>query len=191
MIIKTAAYVSSVVSSDRYPKDVKSEFLLSGRSNVGKSSFINTILGRNGIAKISSKPGKTQTLNFYIVNDEFYLVDVPGYGYAKVNKKVREQFGAMIEEYLLQREQLKVVFLLVDYRHAPSKDDCLMYDFLAYHNINIVVVATKSDKISKNLRFTQDKLIKDAFGSQVDIIHFSSVTGEGREEVLSRIEELI
>ena len=132
----------------QYPDDLKPEFLLVGRSNVGKSSFINAILGRKNIAYTSSAPGKTQTLNFYSVNNLFYLIDVPGYGYAAVDKKTQAKFGMMIEEYLEKRDQLKRVFLLIDFRHNLMEDDLLMYNFLKYYNLPVTVIATKSDKVS-------------------------------------------
>ena len=172
----------------QYPEDKKSEFLLLGRSNVGKSSFINTLIERKNFARTSSKPGKTQTLNFYLVNDNFYLVDVPGYGFASVSKETQKKFGLMIEDYLKNRDNLKHVFLLVDYRHKPTEDDVLMYDFLKYYNLNITVVATKYDKISKNGRVKQDKLIKDTLKLDDEFIPWSTITKKGRVEVLEIIE---
>ncbi|CDE48585.1 probable GTP-binding protein EngB [Firmicutes bacterium CAG:460] len=180
------------VRRSQYPEDKKSEFLLVGRSNVGKSSFINTLIERKNFARTSSKPGKTQTLNFYKVNDAFYLVDVPGYGYASVSKDTQKKFGLMIEEYLKSRENLKHVFMLIDYRHKPTEDDVLMYEFLKYYNLDITIVATKYDKVSKNGRIKQDKLIKDTLKfDDNEFITFSSVTKKGRTEVLSIIEEKI
>ena len=180
------------VRRSQYPEDKKSEFLLVGRSNVGKSSFINTLIERKNFARTSSKPGKTQTLNFYLVNDAFYLVDVPGYGYASVSKDTQKKFGLMIEEYLKSRENLKHVFMLVDYRHKPTEDDVLMYEFLKYYNLDITIVATKYDKVSKNGRIKQDKLIKDTLKfDDNEFITFSTVTKKGRSEVLSIIEEKI
>ena len=177
------------VRRSQYPEDNKPEFLLVGRSNVGKSSFINTLIERKNFARTSSKPGKTQTLNFYLVNDAFYLVDVPGYGYASVSKDTQKKFGLMIEEYLKSRENLKHVFMLIDYRHKPTEDDVLMYEFLKYYNLDITIVATKYDKISKNGRIKQDKLIKDTLKFDADeFITFSTVTKKGRSEVLSIIE---
>lgn len=177
------------VRRSQYPEDKKAEFLLVGRSNVGKSSFINTLIERKNFARTSSKPGKTQTLNFYLVNDSFYLVDVPGYGYASVSKDTQKKFGLMIEEYLKSRENLKHVFMLIDYRHKPTEDDILMYEFLKYYNLDITIVATKYDKISKNGRIKQDKLIKDTLKFDADeFITFSTVTKKGRSEVLSIIE---
>lgn len=180
------------VRRSQYPEDNKPEFLLVGRSNVGKSSFINTLIERKNFARTSSKPGKTQTLNFYLVNDAFYLVDVPGYGYASVSKDTQKKFGLMIEEYLKSRENLKHVFMLVDYRHKPTEDDVLMYEFLKYYNLDITIVATKYDKIGKNGRIKQDKLIKDTLKfDDNEFITFSTVTKKGRSEVLSIIEEKI
>lgn len=180
------------VRRSQYPEGKKSEFLLVGRSNVGKSSFINTLIERKNFARTSSKPGKTQTLNFYLVNDAFYLVDVPGYGYASVSKDTQKNFGLMIEEYLKSRENLKHVFMLIDYRHKPTEDDVLMYEFLKYYNLDITIVATKYDKVSKNSRIKQDKLIKDTLKfDDNEFITFSTVTKKGRSEVLSIIEEKI
>ena len=180
------------VRRSQYPDDNKSEFLLVGRSNVGKSSFINTLIERKNFARTSSKPGKTQTLNFYLVNDAFYLVDVPGYGYASVSKDTQKKFGLMIEEYLKARENLKHVFMLIDYRHKPTEDDVLMYEFLKYYNLDITIVATKYDKVSKNGRIKQDKLIKDTLKfNDNEFITFSTVTKKGRSEVLSILEEKI
>ena len=178
------------VRRSQYPIDNKNEFLLVGRSNVGKSSFINTLIERKNFARTSSKPGKTQTLNFYKVNDCFYLVDVPGYGYASVSKDTQKKFGLMIEEYLKERKNLRHVFLLIDYRHKPTEDDLLMYEFLKYYNLDITIVATKYDKVGKNGRIKQDKLIKDTLklSSDDEVITFSTVTKKGRSEVLSIIE---
>ena len=158
---------------------------------MGKSSFINSLICRKNFARTSAKPGKTQTLNFYLVNDNFYLVDVPGYGYASVNKETQKKFGLMIEEYLINRKNLKRVFMLVDYRHKPTEDDILMYNFLKYYNNKVTIVATKYDKVSKNARSKQDKLIADSFELQEEdnIVCFSSVTKKGREEIYSIIEE--
>ena len=177
----------------QYPVDNKNEFLLLGRSNVGKSSFINTLIERKNFARTSSKPGKTQTLNFYLVNDNFYLVDVPGYGFANVSKDTQKKFGIMIEDYLRTRENLKCVFLHVDYRHKPTEDDVLMYNFLKYYNLNVIVVATKYDKITKNNRLKQDKLIKETLKlNENDLfVPFSTITKKGRNEVLEIIENYL
>ena len=174
----------------QYPEHNLSEFLLLGRSNVGKSSFINTLIERKNFARTSSKPGKTQTLNFYKVNKKFYLVDVPGYGFASVSKETQKKFGLMIEEYLKTRENLRKVFLLIDYRHKPTEDDVLMYNFLKYYNLNISVVATKYDKITKNGRVKQDKIIKETLGIE-EFIPWSTITKKGREDVLNIINDCI
>ena len=178
------------VRVSQYPESNKNEFLLVGRSNVGKSSFINTLIERKNFAHTSSKPGKTQTLNFYLVNKDFYLVDVPGYGYASVSKDKQKKFGLMIEDYIKNRENLKRVFLLIDYRHKPTEDDVLMYNYLKYYNLNITIVATKYDKVTKNNRIKQDKLIKDTLklSDEEVFVPFSTVTKKGREDILKIIE---
>ena len=148
MLIKEANLDIIAKRRSQYPDNGRPEFLLVGRSNVGKSSFINTILNRKNLAYTSSKPGKTQTLNFYGINGDFYLIDVPGYGYAATSKENRQKFGMMIEEYLETREQLKRVFMLVDFKIKPTEDDLLMYNFLKYYNVPVTVVATKADKVT-------------------------------------------
>jgi len=177
----------------QYPEEKSPEFLLLGRSNVGKSSFINTLVERKNFARTSSKPGKTQTLNFYQVNKEFYLVDVPGYGFANVSKDIQKKFGIMIEDYLKTRENLKHVFLLVDYRHKPTEDDVLMYNFLKYYNVNVTVVATKYDKITKNGRIKQDKLVRETLklGENENFIPWSTITKKGRTEILEIINSYL
>ena len=193
MQIDNVELTNCAVRASQYPEEGKPEFLLVGRSNVGKSSFINTIINRKNFAHTSSKPGKTQTLNFYLVNQSFYLVDVPGYGYATVSHERQKKFGVMIEEYLKSRESLKCVFLLIDYSHKPTEDDCLMYDFLKYYNLKIKIVATKYDKVSKNSREKQNKLIKDTLKLPKDeeFIPFSTVYKTGKEEVYEAIKEFI
>ena len=178
------------VRVSQYPESNKNEFLLVGRSNVGKSSFINTLIERKNFAHTSSKPGKTQTLNFYLVNNDFYLVDVPGYGYASVSKDKQKKFGLMIEDYIKNRENLKRVFLLIDYRHKPTEDDVLMYKFLKYYNLPVTIVATKYDKVNRSLRAKQDDLIKSTLNPALgdEIINFSSVTKIGKDRVYEIIE---
>ena len=178
------------VRISQYPDDKKNEFLILGRSNVGKSSFINTIINRKNMAKTSSKPGKTQTINFYHINSQFYIVDVPGYGYAQTSKKQIEKFGIMIEEYLKNRQNLKHVFLLVDFRHKPTEDDVLMYKFLKYYNLPVTIVTTKFDKVNRSLRDKQNDLIKKTLMPALgdEIINFSSVTKLGKERVYDIIE---
>ncbi len=181
------------VRTSQYPSDNLPEFLLVGRSNVGKSSFINTLMNRKNFAHTSSKPGKTQTLNFYLLNKKFYFVDVPGYGYASVSKERQKKFGVMIEDYLKVRENLKCVFLLIDYRHKPTEDDVLMYEFLKYYHLRVHIIATKYDKVKKSSREKQNKLIRDTLKLEEgeDFITFSTVTKKGKDEVYKIIEELI
>lgn len=181
------------IRRSQYPETDFPEFMLVGRSNVGKSSFINTIVGRKNIAYTSGKPGKTQTLNFYAVNNSFYLVDVPGYGYAAVNKKIQEKFGKMIEEYLEKRDELIRVFMLVDFRHKPTEDDKLMYNFLKYYNIPVTIVATKVDKVGASKMEKNKKIILDTLDLVVgdDLVLFSSVTKLGKDEILKKIEDLV
>lgn len=182
----------SAVRRSQYPTEGKPEFLLVGRSNVGKSSFINTIVNRKNLARVSATPGKTQTLNFYEVNKSLYLVDVPGYGYALQGREQQKKFGMMIEEYLAKRDELKRVFMLIDFRHKPTEDDVLMYNFLKYYHIPVTIVATKVDKVKSSLKDANYKAITDTLDLVVgdDIVLFSSVTKLGREEILSRIENL-
>ena len=178
------------VRQSQYPVDNHPEFLLVGRSNVGKSSFINTLISRKNFARTSSKPGKTQTLNFYLINNDCYLVDVPGYGYSKLSKQNDKKIGLMIEEYLKKRDTLSHVFMLIDYRHKPTEDDIMMYNFLKYYNINITVIATKFDKVGQKDRTKQDNIIKETL--KIDnFIHFSSTTKKGKEEVLKIIESYL
>ena len=178
------------VRTSQYPEDNKPEFLLVGRSNVGKSSFINTLIGRKNYAKTSATPGKTQTLNFYICNDTFYLVDVPGYGYASVDKATQKKFGLMIEEYLKTRENLKCVFMLIDSRVKPTDNDVLMYNYLKYYHIPTVIIATKYDKIKSSVREKTLKQITDTLNLTENdkAVYFSSVTKKGKEDVLNTIK---
>ena len=185
MKIDDVELASVAVRASQYPTDGKPEFLLVGRSNVGKSSFINSIIGRKDLARTSATPGKTQTLNFYLVNDKFYLIDVPGYGYAAVDKDTQQKFGMMIEEYLINRENLKRVFMLVDFRHKPTEDDLLMFNFIKFYKLDVTIVATKYDKVKQGEKIKQERLFNDAFelGENDDIVYFSSVTKKGREEI--------
>lgn len=174
----------SAANKSHYPQDDIPEVALAGRSNVGKSSFINTLLNRKNLARTSGKPGKTQLLNFFNVDDKLRLVDVPGYGYARVSKKEREKWGRMIEEYLTSRENLKAVVSLVDFRHEPSADDVQMYEFLKYYEIPVILVATKADKIPRGKWNKHESIIKKKldFDTSDSFIIFSSVTKEGLEK---------
>ena len=174
----------SAANKSHYPQDDIPEVALAGRSNVGKSSFINTLLNRKNLARTSGKPGKTQLLNFFNIDDKLRLVDVPGYGYARVSKKKREKWGRMIEEYLTSRENLKAVVSLVDFRHEPSADDVQMYEFLKYYEIPVILVATKADKIPRGKWNKHESMIKKKldFDTSDSFIIFSSVTKEGLEK---------
>ena len=194
MIIKSSSYAVSAVREDQYPKDDLPEIALSGRSNVGKSSLINTLLNRKNLARTSSQPGKTQTLNFYLVNDELYLVDVPGYGYARVSQKKRQEFGEMIQDYLETRPNLKGLVILIDSRHEPTKDDIAMYNYAQYLNLPILVVCTKIDKIKKSqVNKVMSRLKKniDLNYDHVTVLTFSSVTKLHVAELGNWIEEKI
>lgn len=190
MKIESSDLTNIAVRTSQYPADMKDEFLLVGKSNVGKSSFINTILARKNFARTSSKPGKTQTLNFYLVNNKFYLVDVPGYGYANVSKSTQKKFGLMIEEYLTKRDNLRMVFMLIDFRHKPSENDILMYDYLKYYNLPVCLIATKYDKVKSSQKDKQEKIIRETLKIKEDdsLVLFSSITKKGREEVYRQIE---
>lgn len=193
MKINSVTLQSLAVRESQYPGENLPEFLLVGRSNVGKSSFINTLINRKNFAHTSSKPGKTQTLNFYNVNENFYLVDVPGYGYASVDKQTQAKFGLMIEEYLMNREALKRVFLIIDYRNKPMEDDLLMYNFLKYYHKEVTIVATKYDKVSQSKRAKVEKVLNSSFDLQDtdNIIYFSSVTKEGKYKVMNIINSYL
>ena len=191
MKINTIELIISAVRESQYPTDNKEEFLLVGRSNVGKSSFINTIINRKNYARTSSTPGKTQTLNFYKINDSFYLVDAPGYGFAKVRNSLKKKFGLIMESYLKSRENLKMVFLLVEFRHKPTSDDIMMYDYLKYYNVPVTIICTKVDKVSKNNHAKNKNIIQKELNLPDDknIILFSSVTKIGKNEVYEEIEK--
>lgn len=191
--IKDTQFIISAVSSEQYPKGELPEIALAGRSNVGKSSFINRLIGRKGLARTSSKPGKTQTLNFYLINEQFYFVDVPGYGYAQVSKTKRQSWGKMIEKYLMERPQLKGVVVIVDLRHPPTKDDVMMVDFLNHYQIPVIVIATKADKIPRGKWNQHLKTVKETLqtGDSDPVILFSSETGVGKEEAWKAIEKWI
>ena len=193
MKINSVTLSSLAVRESQYPAGNLPEFLLVGRSNVGKSSFINTLINRKNFAHTSSKPGKTQTLNFYNVNESFYLVDVPGYCYASVDKQTQAKFGLMIEEYLMNRDALKRVFLIIDYRNKPMEDDILMYNFLKYYHKEVTIVATKYDKVSKSKRAKIEKVLNSTFDLQDtdNIIYFSSVTKEGKDKVMGIIDSYL
>jgi len=188
--VNSVDLVISAVRRSQYPTDEKSEYLLVGRSNVGKSSFINTLINRKNFARTSATPGKTQTINFYLVNEDFYLVDAPGYGFAALSRAKQKKFGLMMEDYLQNRPNLKQVFMLVDFRHKPSKDDIMMYNFLKHYKIPVTIVATKTDKVGITSHQKQRNLILNDLDLVVgdDFIMFSNVTKLGKNEVCEKID---
>ncbi|MBO8155910.1 MAG: YihA family ribosome biogenesis GTP-binding protein [Bacillaceae bacterium] len=193
MKVNQAEIVISAVKEEQYPNDLLPEIALAGRSNVGKSSFINKMIQRKNLARTSSRPGKTQTLNFYKINESFYFVDVPGYGYAKVSKKERKAWGKMMENYFTKRENLQAAILVVDLRHKPTEDDLLMYDFLKYYEIPVIVIATKLDKVPKSKQVKHIKQMTEELELEPEdvIIPFSAETGEGKNEAWAAIKPFI
>lgn|SRR5699024_5682774 len=184
MKITNAEFLISAVSSAQYPKTGYPEIALAGRSNVGKSSFINRLIGRKNLVRTSSKPGKTRTLNYYTINDAFYFVDVPGYGYAKVSKVEREKWGKMMEEYFQQRELLEAVVLVVDGRHKPTADDVQMVEFIRHLDIPLIVVCTKMDKLTPNKQAKAFKELKKVLPEgDYPVIPFSAITGLNKDKV--------
>ncbi|WP_139490223.1 ribosome biogenesis GTP-binding protein YihA/YsxC [Brevibacillus dissolubilis] len=189
MKINSAEFIISAVGPDQYPKTGLPEIALVGRSNVGKSSLINRMLQRKALARTSQRPGKTQTLNYFLVNKDMYFVDFPGYGYAKVAKSIKSQWGKMIDTYLTSRKELKFVVQLVDIRHAPSKDDIAMYDWCKAIGLPTIIVATKGDKIARGKYQQHLKIIRQAlnFRPEDTMIVFSSETGVGKDELWGEI----
>ncbi len=190
MNVNNVSITISAVSEKQYPTDEKADIAFVGRSNVGKSSLINKLVNRKSMARISSKPGKTATINFYNVEDKLYFVDLPGYGFAQVSKGEKQKWGKMIEEYLSKREQLVNVILLVDSRHKPTGDDIIMFDWIRHIKSNVIIAATKCDKLSKKQRTENIERIKQTFelGENDVIIPFSAETGEGKDELWEVIE---
>lgn len=193
MQINHADIVMSAVHPDQYPRDNWPEIAVAGRSNVGKSSFINSFLNRKSLARISSKPGKTRTINFYDINHKFYLVDVPGYGYAKVSKNEQEKWGQMMEDYFSSRETLRLVILLVDSRHESQVLDQQMYDYFIYYDIPVLVVGTKVDKVKKSQWNKHEQMIISGLDVEEDteVILYSSETKEGRDDVWNVVSKYI
>jgi GTP-binding protein len=193
MIIKKAEYVGSFVDLEALPQGNLPEIALVGRSNVGKSSLINKVVNRKGLAKSSSTPGKTRTINFFIINDSWHWVDLPGYGYAKVSQQERNRWQKMIEKYLQKREQLKGVIMLLDIRHEPNQNDRLMKDWLLTSELPLLLIATKADKISRGQRAKHLAVIRQALNLETSDtpIVFSAQTGEGAEEIKDAILGLL
>lgn len=190
--IHKAEFMLCAAWQSQWPQTQRPEICLAGRSNVGKSSLINTLTNRQKLAKVSGTPGKTRTLNFYNINDVLHLVDVPGYGYAKVSDKIKESFADMIDTYLKNREVLKGLILIVDYRHKPTRDDVEMYEYAKYYQLPVIVVATKEDKLKRNDLKKNEKLIKEAlhFRDSDMFVRFSSFSKVGVDELWERILSL-
>lgn len=193
MKVVKAEIITSAAKKEQYPQTNLKEVALAGRSNVGKSSFINKIINRRNLVRTSSKPGKTQTLNFYNINDVLCFVDVPGYGYAKVPKAEKDKWASMMEEYFESREELGLVMLIVDLRHSPTQDDIKMYHYIKHFGIPIVVVATKADKVKKSMKQKNINQIKIKMEMDLNdpIIAFSSETGEGKDQVWHYLTQYI
>lgn len=193
MIIKSAALETVCGITSTLPENLFTEIAFAGKSNVGKSSLINALMNRKSLARTSSQPGKTQTINFYNVNNEVYFVDLPGYGYAKVSEEIKAKWGKMIERYLRKSKQLKAVFLLIDIRHEPSANDKQMYSWILDNGFKPIIIATKSDKISRNQLQKHVKMVKD--GLKVEkgtvVIPFSAQSKQGRDEIYEVIEGIM
>ena len=191
MVIKQVSLELVCGYTSRLPKTEKPEVAFAGKSNVGKSSLINALMNRKSLARTSAQPGKTQTINFYTVNDSLYLVDLPGYGYARVSTEEKEKWGKLIERYLHTSKQLKTVFLLVDIRHVPGENDRIMYDWICRNGYQPVVIATKADKIKKSQLQKQIKILREGLSVKpgTKLIPFSAQTKQGREEIWNEIEE--
>ena len=192
MIIRKAELETVCGITSTLPENVLPEFAFAGKSNVGKSSLINGLLNRRALARTSSQPGKTQTINFYNVNDALYFVDLPGYGYAKVSVEVKAKWGKMIERYLKKSKMLKCIFLLIDIRHEPSANDKMMYDWIVSNGYKPVIIATKLDKLKRSQVQKQVKLVSEGLGLAADdiLIPFSAETKQGRDEIWALIDSL-
>lgn len=193
MVIKKAELEAVAVKKNQYPEDNTAEIAFAGRSNVGKSSLLNLLTNRRSLARVSGNPGKTRTINFYRINDAFRIVDLPGYGYAKLSKSVTENWGAMMEAYFQNRQGLKKVVQLVDIRHAPSGQDQQMYDYLRHYGLDGIVVATKADKVSRNELQKCIKTIRQTLKLDPEdlVIPVSALKKTGYEELLAEIEKLL
>lgn len=193
MIIKNVNLETVCGITSKLPENELPEFAFAGKSNVGKSSLINGLMNRKSLARTSSSPGKTQTINYYNINNEMYFVDLPGYGYATANVKIKAQWGKMIEDYLHQSKKIRAVFLLVDIRHAPSENDRIMYDWILDRGYQPIIIATKLDKIKRSQVAGQKKLICDTLGTADDtvVIPYSSLNKQGREEIYALLDSIL
>ena len=193
MVIKNVNLETVCGITSTFPENEHMEFAFAGKSNVGKSSLINGLMNRKSLARTSAQPGKTQTVNFYNINDELYFVDLPGYGYAKVNEHEKEKWGKMIEKYLHQSQQLKAVFLLIDIRHEPSNNDRMMYDWILNQGFEPIIIATKLDKINRSQIQKHIKMVKDGLKvvKGTTVIPYSSLTKQGREEIYELLDSYL
>lgn len=193
MVIKNVNLETVCGITSKLPQNAHMEFAFAGKSNVGKSSLINGLMNRKSLARTSAQPGKTQTINFYHINDQFYFVDLPGYGYAKVNEQEKAKWGKMIEDYLHQSRQLKAVFLLIDIRHEPSANDRLMYDWILHQGFEPIIIATKLDKIKRGQVQKHLKMIREGLGVIKDtiMIPYSALTKQGRDEIYELLDSYL
>ncbi|MBD5452191.1 MAG: YihA family ribosome biogenesis GTP-binding protein [Lachnospiraceae bacterium] len=193
MVIKKVSLETVIGVTSKIPENQMTEIAFAGKSNVGKSSLINALMNRKSLARTSAQPGKTQTINFYNINDELYFVDLPGYGYAKVSVEVKEKWGKMVEKYLRQSKQLKAVFLLIDIRHEPSANDKQMYQWILSNGYQPIIIATKMDKINRSQLQKHIKMVKEGLGVAKDtiVIPFSAVSKQGRDEIYALIDDMM
>ena len=193
MVIKNVSLETVIGVTSKIPQNELPEIAFAGKSNVGKSSLINALINRKSLARTSSQPGKTQTINFYNINDALYFVDLPGYGYAKVSQQEKEKWGKMIERYLHQSNVLKAVFLLIDIRHDPSANDKTMYEWILANGFHPIIIATKADKINRSQLQKQIKAVRQGLGADKDtvVIPFSAQTKQGREEIYEVVDRLM
>jgi len=186
--LETVCGITSTIPDNEFP-----EFAFAGKSNVGKSSLINGLMNRKSYARTSAEPGKTQTINYYLINKSFYFVDLPGYGYAKVSESTKKKWGKMVENYLHNSKQLKQVFLLIDIRHDPSANDKMMYEWICYQGLKPIIIATKADKIKKSQLEKHIKMIKDGLGMPEDgvVMPYSALSKFGRDEIYDLLESML
>ena len=193
MIIRKVELETVCGITSKFPKNTRMEVAFAGKSNVGKSSLINAIMNRKSLARTSAQPGKTQTINYYNVNDDFYLVDLPGYGYARANVSVKEKWGKMIERYLHTSEMLYAVFLLIDIRHEPGENDRQMYEWMVSQGYFPIIIATKVDKLNRSQVAKHVKMVREGLGAPEEtiVIPFSCVTKQGRDEVYALLDDML
>ncbi len=193
MVIKQVSLETVCGITSKLPDNSLPEVAFAGKSNVGKSSLINALMNRKSLARTSSQPGKTQTINYYRINDDLYLVDLPGYGFAKVPESEKKKWGVMVESYLQKSKMLRAVFLLVDIRHAPGENDKMMYDWIMQHGYDPIIICTKLDKIKRSQKEKQLKLIRETLSvkSGTKVFAFSAETKQGREEIWEEMDRLI